>query len=554
MAGAGKIPDGEWRLDDESSERAGQPRFTPPPPQLAANLSHQRLTRAVYVVTAEHLAWYLVAAYALVTRTIALGARPLDAAQGTDALAALVIAAHGRRAFALADASWVTMLQGWIFAAAGATDANSRIVVTLCGLLMLATGLAMRPALGRAGAIAFAALLAISPSVTYFSRGGSTVIASLAFMMIAIAIAESMRRRPGAMRAASLGVAIALWLTADPIGYVTGVATLVSLILVGAADAVRIDNRRLRVRVWWARRRALVMVCAIVASGLWLVLTTAFFHRSLVAAVEYYLQAAFASPSIAFHRAVHRLIPMLVFYEFTIVALAIAGTATIVSRRIGDRFAVWSVVWAIVSIAMPASLSANRSEAVVAIVLPLALVGSYAIDWMHQSERWNSIRYAVAAAAVLTLYLQLATNFVHPAPDTSEAAWRRHALLFWSEPATSIQTVRECARVLSAISPAGASAVIPDDAPQVQWYLRDFALTDSPASASVIVTLGKTQSGALAGNPDAPQFGFEEWWTPDFGELTMARALRYFFTQRAWNDVEIRDLEISIPRSEKPPS
>ncbi|MGA7873544.1 MAG: hypothetical protein WCA22_21880, partial [Candidatus Binatus sp.] len=332
------------------------------------------------------------------------------------------------------------------------------------------------------------------------------------------------------------------------------VATLVSLILVGAADAVRIDNRRLRVRVWWARRRALVMVCAIVASGLWLVLTTAFFHRSLVAAVEYYLQAAFASPSIAFHRAVHRLIPMLVFYEFTIVALAIAGTATIVSRRIGDRFAVWSVVWAIVSIAMPASLSANRPEAVVAIVLPLALVGSYAIDWMHQSERWNSIRYAVAAAAVLTLYLQLATNFVHQAPDTSEAAWRRHALLFWSEPATSIQTVRECARVLSAISPAGASAVIPDDAPQVQWYLRDFALTDSPASASVIVTLGKTQSGALAGNPDAPQFGFEEWWTPDFGELTMARALRYFFTQRAWNDVEIRDLEISIPRSEKPPS
>jgi len=98
--------------------------------------------------------------------------------------------------------------------------------------------------------------------------------------------------------------------------------------------------------------------------------------------------------------------------------------------------------------------------------------------------------------------------------------------------------------------------MIPDDnqAPQVRWYLRDFALTDSPAAANIVVTIGKTQSGALAGNPDAPQFGFEEWWPPDFRTLTMAGAIRYFFTQRAWSDVEIRDLEIAIPRPDRPPS
>ena len=72
----------------------------------------------------------------------------------------------------------------------------------------------------------------------------------------------------------------------------------------------------------------------------------------------------------------------------------------------------------------------------------------------------------------------------------------------------------------NAVSPAGASAMIPDDAPQVQWYLRDFAQTDSPADANIVVTIGKTQSGAVAGNPDAPEFGFEEWWTPDFRKLT----------------------------------
>ena len=553
MAGAEIIPDDEWRLDYESRERAElTPRPAPPTIELATDLSHQRLTRAIYVVTAEHLGWYVVAAYALITRIVALGARPLDAAQGTDALTALLIARHGRQAFALSDTSWVTILQGWIFAAIGASDATSRIVVTLCGLLLIATGFALRPVLGRAGASAFSALIAISPSVAYFSLGGSTVIASTAFMMIAIAIAESMRRRPSVLRAAGLGLAIALWLTADPIGYVTASAMIGSLILVGIVDIARTDHRRLRLRVWWDRRRLLVIVCAAFAIGLWIVLTTAFFHRPLAASVEYYFHAAFLAPSIAFDHAIHRIVPILLFYEFIVVALAIVGIFAVVSRGVRHRFAAWSVVWAIVSLATFASVSANHTDAVVAIVVPLALVAACAVDWMHGSERWNSIRYVIAAAVALTLYVQIATNFVYPAPDTSEASWRRHALLFWSEPATSIRTVKECERVRNTVSP-GASAFIPEDAPQVQWYLRDFTQTGSPEDANIVVTIGKTESGAVAGNPDASDFGFEEWWTPDFGKLTTVRALRYFLTQRAWSDVEIRELEIAIRAKEPNP-
>jgi predicted membrane-bound mannosyltransferase len=549
MAGADRIPDDEWRLDEEPLERVEPaPPSAAPTEKLAFNLSQIRLTRAVYVVTAEHLGWYIVAAYALITRTIALGARPLDAAQSTDALTALLIAQHGRLAFALSDTSWVTILQGSIFAAIGASDATSRIIVTLCGLLLIATAFALRPVLGRAGALAFAALIAISPSVAYFSLGGSTVIASTAFMMIAIAIAESMRRRPSTLRAAGLGVAIAMWLTADPIGYVTAAAMVVSLILVGVADFVRTNHRRLRLRVWWIRRRVLVIVGAAVAIGLWIVLTIAFFHRPLVASVVYYFHAAFVPPSIAaLHSAIRRMTPILLFYEFIVVALAIIGVFAVVSRRIGDRFAGWSVVWAIVSIAALASVSANHTDAVVAIILPMAMVAAYAVDWMHRSERWNSIRYAIAAAVALTLYIQAATNFVYPAPDTSEAPWRRHALLFWSEPATSIRTVKECERVRSAVA-AGSRALIPDDAPQVQWYLRDYTQNDSADDANIVVTIGKTESGAVAGNPDASEFGFEESWTPDFSKLTTVNAIRYFLTQRAWSEVEIRELEIKVSK------
>ena len=553
MAGEERFPDDEWRLDEEPLERVEQePPSEAPTAKLSYNLSHERLTRAVYVVTAEHLGWYVVAAYVLITRTMALGARPLDARQGADALTAFLIAQHGRAAFALSVASWVTILQGWIFAAIGATDATSRIVVTLCALMMIASAFALRPALGRAGALAFAALIATSPSVGYFSGAGSSAIASLAFMMVAIAIAESMRRRPTVIRATALGVAIALWLTADPIGYVTASAMIVSLILVGVVDAVRIDHRRLRMRVWWERRRTLVIVCAFVVIGTWLVLTTAFFHRPLVNSVEYQLNAAFAPSLIAWLHALHRIVPILAFYEFLVVALAIVGAAAIVSQRIGDRFAAWSVVWAIVSVAVFAAVGANQPNAIVAIVLPLALVAAYAVDWMHRSLRWKSIRYALAAALALTVYVQIATNFVFAVPDTSEASWRRHALLFWSEPATSIRTVKECERVRNSVWASGTSASVTDDAPQVQWYLRDFAQTGSPADANVVVTIGKTQSGAVAGNPDAPEFGFEEWWNPDFRALTPGGAIKFFFTQRVWSDVEIRNLEIKVAKPDGP--
>ncbi len=551
MAGEERIPDDEWRLDEEPLERfEPQPPSEAPTAKLAYNLSHARLTRPVYVVTAEHLGWYLVAAYALITRTIALGARPLDSPQARDALAAYLVAQHGRAAFALSDVSWVTILQGSIFAAIGASDATSRIVVTLSALLMIAVAYALRPVLGRAGALAFAALIATSPSVGYFSGAGSAAIASLASMLVAIAIAESMRRRPTVLRAAELGIAIALWLSADPIGYVTAAAVAVSLIFVGIVIAMRSNHRRLRLRVWWVRRRALVIVCALVAIGLWFVLITAFFHRPLVTSVEYNLHAAFAPPMIAWQHALHRIIPVLAFYEFIVVALAIVGSFAIVSRRIGDRFAVWSIVWAIVSLALFGSVSANQPDAVVAIVLPLAMLGAYAIDWMHATTRWTSVRYVIAAALALTLYVQIATNFVFPVPDPSEAAWRRHALLFWSVPATTARTVKECERARNAVSP-GSTAFIPDDAPQVQWYLRDLTQTASPDDANIVVKIDPPENGARAGNPDVPQFGFEEWWTPDFRALTITSALKYFFTQRVWDEVEIRDLEIAT-RSQKP--
>jgi len=535
-------PEERWHLGEEPREPSEE-RVVPPDASHAptvSNLSRDRLTRPIFVVTAEHLGWCAIAVYAVMTRMMALGARPLDPSEARHALAALAhLGGH---------VSWTTILQGRIFAELGAGDATSRIVVAMCGLILVASGFAMRRCLGRAGALAFATMLALSPSVTYFSRTGSSAIASVAFMTIAIAIAESMRRRPSVIGAMGLGAAIGVWLSADPIGYSTAVAVIVALIFVGAYNALTIDHPRLRARVWWERRRAIVIVSATVAIVVWVLLTTASFTYPLFDAMRSDLSAAFVTPQIGSERGVHTFIPILGFYEFMILILAIAGASVIVAGRVGSGFAAWTLVWAIVSVALFLSIGGTHADAVVALVIPFAMLVAVAVEWMHQSARWDSIRYAIAAAALFTLYVQLLTSFAYPAPDTSEAPWNRHELLFWSEPATAIQIRKECARAENSVSVGGASAMVPADAPAVQWYLRDFARADSAASANVVATIGEVTSGAIAGNPSAAQFGFEEWWNPDFQRLTFFGAFRYWLTMRAWSDVEIRDLEIDISR------
>jgi len=369
-------------------------------------------------------------------------------------------------------------------------------------------------------------------------------------MVIAIAIAESMRMRPRLIGAIGLGAAIGAWLSADPTGYATAVAVVVALIFVGIYDALTIDHPRLRARIWWERRRALVIVTAIVAIAIWVPLTTGFFTRSLFEALRSDLSAAFVPPAVSLQRGLHTIAPILGLYEFAILILAIGGAATIVSAQTRRIFAVWTLVWAIISTALFISVGANHPAAVVGLLIPFAMLAAFTIERMHHSLRWDSIRYALAAAALLTLHVQFLANFAYPAPDTSEAPWNRHALLFWAEPATAIQVRKECARAENSVPIHGASVIVPDDAPQLAWCLRDLARANNAASASLVVTVGPTRSGAVAGNPDAPQFGFEESWNPDFHKLSLIGALRYWLTMRAWSDVEIRDLEILIQRHE----
>ena len=177
-----------------------------------------------------------------------------------------------------------------------------------------------------------------------------------------------MRRRASNLRAAGLGAAIAMSLSADPIGYFTAATMVASLIAVGIVDLVRLDHRRLRIRVWWERHRRLVILCDGRRDRILDRADDGVFRQPLVPLLDYNIHAAFAPSLIAYHRAIHRIVPILMFYEFLVVALGASawsrlsrGVSVIVSRR--GRWCGRSSASRCLR-----SLGENSAEAVVAII------------------------------------------------------------------------------------------------------------------------------------------------------------------------------------------
>src|SRR3984885_10643344 len=77
----------EWHLGIEG----GDPNPPRPPAPVSVvvpppSLSDERLDAPVYVMTIEHLGWAAVALYALLTRLGALGLRPLNSIEASQAL------------------------------------------------------------------------------------------------------------------------------------------------------------------------------------------------------------------------------------------------------------------------------------------------------------------------------------------------------------------------------------------------------------------------------------------------------------------------------------
>jgi predicted membrane-bound mannosyltransferase len=533
---------GDWRLGE--GEPLEPPAAAKPMPALAADEPPHRLDRPLYVITVEHLGWIIVVLFALATRLVLLGLRPLSSEEARRALLELSVV----RATPVPDASlairptWIEIVERWIFASAGVGDASARIVVAICGIVLVMSALAMRRHLGRAGALALAAMLALSPTAAYLARGGADSSAALAFMTLAIATALGVGITQSIPRAVLLGVMIALWLSAAPVGIVMAVTLIVALIPIGIWTAIVTGNRWLRLRVWWERRRSVVLVAALVTIFVWYYLATAMLSRSALDSLVDDLGIIIGPHGWNFRAGIAYYIAAIGFYEFLIIILSIVGiVATLVAAR--SRLSAFAFIWAVLNTALFLAMPLQRTDYLLAILIPLALVAAHGVDWLANIRLWPAARVAIAILGLATLYVGIMVNFIHPAPDASQPPWRRQLLLYWTGPETTLQARHECERAVVTANSAMTRVWVPPDAPQLLWYLSDLRAAESRDVATLVVE--GVGPNASAGAADTRRFAIEEWWPAKPSALTIVGALRYLIALRPWTqDVEFRDVQI----------
>ena len=103
--------------------------------------------------------------------------------------------------------------------------------------------------------------------------------------------------------------------------------------------------------------------------------------------------------------------------------------------------------------------------------------------------------------------MQVANNFIWYAPDASQAPWARTALLYWTEPATTLQTPVECAEVADQLPPHGATGFFATDSPVLRWYLR--GLTPAATAENAAAIVGSAEPASLSEAQGFSTYEFE---------------------------------------------
>lgn len=151
-------------------------------------LTNQHSSLIARPLTYETALWVGIGAVAVLARVWALGHAPLNDAEAALALQALALAGH---ASPLATASAPATTANPLFSAMqaicmsifGATDATARWLPALAGVVLCLLPAALRREMGTARALAFSALLALSPTLWFIARqsDGAQLAWTLAF-------------------------------------------------------------------------------------------------------------------------------------------------------------------------------------------------------------------------------------------------------------------------------------------------------------------------------------------------------------------------------------
>jgi hypothetical protein len=234
------------------------------------------------------------------------------------------------------------------------------------------------------------------------------------------------------------------------------------------------------------------------------------------------------------------------FYEFLIVAAAIIGALAVLLNLAGARseLGIFALLWTILAAGFFMTTPAFAPAWIIEILIPAALLAAVGLEALSRTWSWNLVFYPLAALALLTIYVQIATNFAVVAPDPGEAPWARHALLFWSEPVTTIGITDALHSLEDAAAVAPKTVWIDSNSAVLKWYLRDLRPAENAARADLIADASKPPPGWRVGNQAT--FAVAEWWHPDFGELSPRSTFLFLFLQNAWLPLQARETTVLV--------
>lgn len=340
-------------------------------------------------LTMEHFLYALVLGLALAVRVGALGRWPLREQEAGLALSAWRFA-RGLPAPLRGHSPLLFHVNALLFFLTDGSDAQARLLSVLFGSSLVALPYGLRRYLGRTGALTASVLLALSPSMIYFSWAvdGSVVVGFCALGLLVVA--ANLLERHGASLAPVATALLVLALIAGPSVYTMLAILLTFPVALQAwtrlrADAGGLDDlrrawRNLAVDADWWRRGLLVAAALFLAAGLGFVYNPMGLQMALDQFGKWVADFHFVGTSPWYRAPL-----LLLLYEGLPLFLGVVGF--LVARKRRDVLTLLLRYWLIFAVIFSVVPGYRPPSSILLILLPLVLAAGQASEYLVQQMR-----------------------------------------------------------------------------------------------------------------------------------------------------------------------
>lgn len=349
-------------------------------------------------VTLEAALYLALAGAGLFARVWGLGDAPLTSAEARQALASFNFI-HGN-ADAFIGSPLLFTGSAILFALFGANDALARALPALFGSALILLPALWRRELGRVGALVASALLALSPSLIFFSRtlDGALIAVTSALAALAFGWRYFDHRDARALNGAAIFAALAF--TAAREVWTIALALVIFLLLT--------RNQWSAVSGW----RSAVLWFAVC----FLIVATTFTLRREGIGATFELFGAWLAgltPSGAFYDPLR----LLLIYDPLVFLIGLLALVRLSFVALDERARVFFnalTFWIVIAFAVY-TLGADKTPArVVVLVVPLALVAGWFIgDWLERAARETDAEFFVAQEIPVLIFALVIGAFLY---------------------------------------------------------------------------------------------------------------------------------------------